>query len=176
VHPAVSDGGERGVRAEHRRVRAVDAAQRGRLDERLIVVPLAAGRAVAIVELVRSLAVEREPRLLEVEALTGPAEVDQLDVVPRRGLAVLLREPEIALAGDQRGSLSDDTEQEGVGGEVVADGRDVDGLERQRSRERLRWLRETGLHGDVACRGGRRDERKACGVRRLRRRGEGSAG
>src|SRR5437899_221200 len=71
AHRAVIDEVERAVRAEHRRVRPVDAAQRGRLDERLIVVLLAAGCAVGVVELIRLLAVEREPRLLEAEPLTG---------------------------------------------------------------------------------------------------------
>ena len=101
AHRAVIDEVERAVGPEHRRVRPVDPAQRGRLHERLIVVFLAAWRAVGVMELIRLLAVEREPRLLEVEAIIAPAEVHQLDVVPRRGFAVLLREPEIALARDE---------------------------------------------------------------------------
>ena len=69
AHRAVIDEVERVVRPEHRRVRPVDAAQRGRLDERLIEVLTAARRAVGIPILIRLLAVEREPRLLEVEAI-----------------------------------------------------------------------------------------------------------
>src|SRR5207253_2819922 len=88
AHRAVVDQVQGVVGTEHRRHWPVDAAQRGDLDERLIPDGLAAGRAVGVVELIGLLAVEREPRLLEVEALTGPAEVHQLDVVARRGLAV----------------------------------------------------------------------------------------
>src|SRR5438874_4189277 len=78
AHRAVIDEVERAIGSEHRRVRPVDPAQRRRLDERLVVRDLAAGRPVWIVELIRLLAVEREPRLLEAEALALAAEVHQL--------------------------------------------------------------------------------------------------
>src|SRR2546423_121886 len=101
AHRAVVDEVERVVGPEHRRYRPIYSAQRGSLDKRLVVVLPAtgrAGRAFRIVVLILLLAVECEARLLEPESLAFAAEVDQLDVVPCRRLAVLFREPEIALA------------------------------------------------------------------------------
>jgi hypothetical protein len=55
-----------------------------------------------------------KPRLLKLKGITRLAEVDQLHVVPRLRRAIGRREPEIALARDQRGALPDRTGDEGI--------------------------------------------------------------
>src|SRR2546426_11127808 len=51
--------------------------------------------------------VEGEPREFELQGLTGPAEVHELDVVTRLGCAVGFREPEVALAAHESGAAFD---------------------------------------------------------------------
>src|SRR6266542_1629672 len=102
---AVVDQVERPVGPEPDADRPVDTAEAVREGLLAADVPapevgrvlLAGRRAVRVVGLVRRRAVERELLELELQRLTGPAEVHQLDVVSLAGLTVLGREAKVAL-------------------------------------------------------------------------------
>src|SRR5437879_1612634 len=90
--------------------------------------------------------VEGKPLKLDLEGLTGLAEVDELDVVSLFRYAIGFGEPEVPLAASKGGTPLDGSVDERVRHEVEADDRDVRRLEGQRRRDRLGRKREHGLH------------------------------